>query len=91
MCGENSCNVFLLFIMVLWVPIFAMLCRRAMRVLRHTSLLLGLSHVGVFSSFFPFDWSWFHVIRLFFNNWSIVLSQVFSGRLVLVCGEVWPI
>jgi hypothetical protein len=25
MCGENSCNVFLLLFMVLWVPIFVTL------------------------------------------------------------------
>jgi hypothetical protein len=29
MCGESSCNVFLLLFMVLWVPISVLLCRRA--------------------------------------------------------------
>jgi hypothetical protein len=29
MRGDNSCNVFLLLFMVLWVPISATLCRRA--------------------------------------------------------------
>jgi hypothetical protein len=29
-CGENPCKVFLLLFMVLWVPIFATLCMRAM-------------------------------------------------------------
>jgi hypothetical protein len=33
MCGENSCNVFLLMFMVLWVPTFAKLCRRAVLML----------------------------------------------------------
>jgi hypothetical protein len=30
MCGENSCNVFLLLFMVLWFLIVATLCRSAM-------------------------------------------------------------
>jgi hypothetical protein len=37
MCGESSSNVFLLF-MVLWVPIFVMLCRRAVLTLWHAFL-----------------------------------------------------
>jgi hypothetical protein len=40
---ENSCNAFLLlFVMILWVPIFAMLCRKAVPMLWHVSLFLGL-------------------------------------------------
>jgi hypothetical protein len=42
MCGENSCNVFQLRFMLLWVPIFATLCRRAVLILWHAFLVLGL-------------------------------------------------
>jgi hypothetical protein len=48
MCGESSYSVFLLLFMVLWVPISAMLCRRAVLMLWHAFMFLGL----VF--FFPF-------------------------------------
>jgi hypothetical protein len=48
LCGENSCNVFLIFSMVLWVPIFATLCMRAMLMLWHTFMFLGLRNVGGF-------------------------------------------
>jgi hypothetical protein len=41
MCGENSCNVFLLFFMVLWVPIFVPLCKRAMWMMWHAFMFLG--------------------------------------------------
>jgi hypothetical protein len=40
MCGKNSCNVFLMFLMVLWVRIFATLCRRAVLMPWHTFLFL---------------------------------------------------
>jgi hypothetical protein len=52
-CGDNSCNVFLLLFMVLWVPIFATLCRRAVLTLWHAFLFLGR---GVFPSFLLFAW-----------------------------------
>jgi hypothetical protein len=42
MCGESSCHVFLLLFMVLWVPISATLCRRAVLMLWHAFLFLGL-------------------------------------------------
>jgi hypothetical protein len=42
MCGESSCNVFLLHFMVLWVLISAMLCKRAVLMLWHAFLFLGL-------------------------------------------------
>jgi hypothetical protein len=48
MCGENSCNGSLFF-MVLWVPIFAALCWRAVLMLWHAFLFLGLRSVGFFS------------------------------------------
>jgi hypothetical protein len=42
MCDENSCNVFLLLFMALWVLISATLFRGAVRVLWHAFLFLGL-------------------------------------------------
>jgi hypothetical protein len=42
MCDVQSCNVFLLLFMALWVPISATLCRRAVLTLRHAFLFLGL-------------------------------------------------
>jgi hypothetical protein len=39
---ENSYNIFLMLSMELWVPIFAMLCKRAVPMLWRASLLLGL-------------------------------------------------
>jgi hypothetical protein len=47
MCGKSLCNVFLLLFMVLWAPISAMLCRRAVLMQWHAFLFLGLR-------FFPF-------------------------------------
>jgi hypothetical protein len=51
MRGDNSCNVFLLLFMVLWGPISATLCRRAVLMLWHASLFLGLWSLPHFSSF----------------------------------------
>jgi hypothetical protein len=45
---ENSCNVFLLLFMVLWVSIFAALSKRTVAMLWHVSLFLGLRPVGFF-------------------------------------------
>jgi hypothetical protein len=42
MCGENSCNVFLMLFMVLWVPIFATLSRRVVLMLWQAFLFFGL-------------------------------------------------
>jgi hypothetical protein len=42
MCDVNSCNVFLLLFMVLWVPISATRCRRAVLTLWHACLFPGL-------------------------------------------------
>jgi hypothetical protein len=53
MCGESSWSVFLLLFMVLWVPISAMPCRRAVLMLWHAFLLLGLRF---FPPFFLFAW-----------------------------------
>jgi hypothetical protein len=54
MCGKNSCNVFLQLFIVLWVPIFAMRCRRAMPILWHVSMFLGLWPVDFFLLVFTF-------------------------------------
>jgi hypothetical protein len=51
MCDERSCNVFMLFFMVLRVPISVMLCRRAVLMLWHAFLFLELRF---FSSFLLF-------------------------------------
>jgi hypothetical protein len=45
-CGERSCNGFLLLFMVLWVPISATLCRRAVLTAWHAFLFLGLRFFG---------------------------------------------
>jgi hypothetical protein len=42
MYGENSCNVILLLFMVPWVPVSVTLCRKAVLMLWHAFLLLGL-------------------------------------------------
>jgi hypothetical protein len=49
MCDVNSCNVFLLLFMALWVPISARLFRRTVLMLWHAFLFLGLR---VFPLFF---------------------------------------
>jgi hypothetical protein len=48
MCGESSCNVFLLLFMVLWVPISAMLCKSAVLMMWHAFLFLGLRFFSLF-------------------------------------------
>jgi hypothetical protein len=42
MRDENSCNVFLLLFVVLWVLISATLCKRVVPMVWHASLFLGL-------------------------------------------------
>jgi hypothetical protein len=48
MCGGSSCDVFMLLFMVLWVPISAMHCRRAVLMLWHAFLFLGLKFFPLF-------------------------------------------
>jgi hypothetical protein len=48
MCDVNSCNVFLLLFMVLWVPISATLFSRAVPMLWHAFLFLGLRFLPLF-------------------------------------------
>jgi hypothetical protein len=50
MCDVNSCNVFLLLVMALWVPISATFIRRAVQTLWHAFILfLGLRFFPLFS------------------------------------------
>jgi hypothetical protein len=48
MSAVNSCNIFLLFFMVLWVPISATLFKRGVRMLWHAFLFLGLMFFPLF-------------------------------------------
>jgi hypothetical protein len=48
MCDVNSRNVFLLLFMALWVPISATLCKRAVLMLWHAFLFLGLRCIPLF-------------------------------------------
>jgi hypothetical protein len=66
MCDENSCNVFMLLFIVLWVLIPVMLCRRAVLMLWHAFRFLGLRPVDVFSLFSFFC--------------SVVVSSAFSYK-----------
>jgi hypothetical protein len=53
MCDVNSCNVFMLLFMALWVPISATLFVRAVLTLWHAFMLLGLRFASLF---FFFAW-----------------------------------
>jgi hypothetical protein len=53
----------LLLFMVLWVPTFAMLCKRAVLMLWHVSLLRGLKPVGFFPPRFPLLIAGFHSLQ----------------------------
>jgi hypothetical protein len=48
LCDVNSCNVFLLLFMALWVPISATLFKRAVLTLWHAFLFLGLWFFSLF-------------------------------------------
>jgi hypothetical protein len=59
--GVNAGNIFLLLSVVLWVLVFAMLYRRAVLMLWHVSLFLGLLGLWDFTLFiFPFLVCGFH-------------------------------
>jgi hypothetical protein len=52
MCGENSCNVFPLLFIALWVPVSATISRRTVLMLWHAFLFLGQwFHIFLFSAF----------------------------------------
>jgi hypothetical protein len=51
MCGENSCNVFLVLFTVLWALAFAMLCGRSVLMFWHAFLVLELRLLGFFPPF----------------------------------------
>jgi hypothetical protein len=54
MCDESSCNVFLQLFMVLWDPISTMvLCKRAVLMLWHAFLFLGLRFFPALFFFLP--------------------------------------
>jgi hypothetical protein len=72
MRGESSCNLFLLLFMAPWVPISTTLCRRAVLMLWHAFLFLGLRPVG----FLP---------RSFFAGWFSLLFLVRILLELLVC------
>jgi hypothetical protein len=70
MCGENSCNAFLLLFMVLWVPISAILCMMAMLMLWHAVMFLGLR-------FFLFDSIYLVVCAAFsYNNFFLEINSL---------------
>jgi len=48
MCGDNLCNVVLLLFVIFWVPISATLGKRAVLMLWHAFLFLGLRPVVPF-------------------------------------------
>jgi hypothetical protein len=60
MCGESSCNVFLLLFMILWIHISAMLCRRVVLMLWYAFPFLGLRFILLFA--------WWPLLFLFFLN-----------------------
>jgi hypothetical protein len=64
MRGKKLCNFFLVLFMVLWVPIFATLSRRALQMLWHDAFMyLGLRHVA-FSPPYSFLLGGFHCLFL---------------------------
>jgi hypothetical protein len=79
------CNVFLPLFMVLWVHIFAMLCRRAVLMLWHAFMFLGLSPVGLFPLFQPLL-AWFPILFLVKN---ILINEMYhpSRPLLGISGE----
>jgi hypothetical protein len=48
MCGESPCNVLLVLFMAPWAPISALLCMRAVLMLWHAFLFLGLKFLPLF-------------------------------------------
>jgi hypothetical protein len=67
MCEENSCNVFLLLFMALWVLISATLFRRAMLVVWHACVFLGLRFFPPFFFFLVGGLHCFLLVRIFLN------------------------
>jgi hypothetical protein len=67
MCDVNSCNVFLLLFMALWVLISATLFKRVVLVPWRAFLFLGLRFFFLLSSFLLGGLHCFFLVRLFFN------------------------
>jgi hypothetical protein len=77
MCSDNSCNVFLLLFMILWVPISTTLFRRAVLMLWHAFVFLGLR----FFLFLAF--------MFLFSSFRLVASAVFSCKKFLLALMTW--
>jgi hypothetical protein len=77
MCGENSCNVFVLHFMVLWIHISATLCRRAVLMLWHPFVFL-------LSSF-----AWWFPLHLLNRIFSIVAVDIRSLIIVGNGVDIW--
>jgi hypothetical protein len=71
MCDVNSCNVFVLLFMALWVPIRATLFKRAVLTLWHAFLFLGLR----FFPLFFFLHGGLHCFILYYSFDIIVRAQ----------------
>jgi hypothetical protein len=88
-CGENLCNVFLLLFMVLWVPISEALCMKAVLMLWHAVLFLGLR-------FFPLLFFLLGGLRCFFfwkyfgyNNNRHAVRHVLKTNVMLCLVRNW--
>jgi hypothetical protein len=84
MCDESSFKVFMLLFMILWFPISVMLCMRAVLMLWHAFLFLGLRFSPPF-----FFWAWWllllFLVRIFdSSNHNIVYSFASAAAHALV-------
>jgi hypothetical protein len=67
-CGDSSCNVFLLLFMVPWVPISVTLCMKAVLVLWHAFLFIGLRFFPLILFFLLGGLRYFSLYEYFGNN-----------------------
>jgi hypothetical protein len=86
MCDVNSCNVSLLLFMALWVLISATIFRRAVLVLWHAFLFLGL---GFFSPLF-FFFAWWPPLLFLVRNFELPYTSVpiFFSSLLVDCSKM---
>jgi uncharacterized membrane protein len=82
MCDDISCNVFLLFFILLEALIFAMTRRKAVMMMWYAFLFLGLRHVGRFLSFFPFLLGGFHFFSCLQSRGRLRLPKVLISYIV---------
>jgi hypothetical protein len=87
MCGEKSCNVLMMLFMVLWVPIFATLCRRAVLMLWHAFLFVGLRFFPPFYFCCVISTAFF-VYVIYFVESSFVASFLFIIIYIFFCGRL---